>query len=135
MTALLVVVLALVVLYAGLLGALVAAGRVTDARAIARLVPDCLVLARRLLRDPAVPLRHKIALAGLIAYLASPIDLVPDFVPIIGHLDDAALVVLLIRALIRAGGPQLIRRHWPGSARGLALVLRLAYNPGGWRTT
>jgi uncharacterized membrane protein YkvA (DUF1232 family) len=124
-----------VALYAGLLALLFRAGRGTDARAIARLVPDCLVLARRLLGDPGVPLRHKLALAGLIAYVVMPIDLVPDFLPVIGHLDDAILVALVLRGLVRASGPELVRRHWPGSARGLDVVLWLAYSPGGWRTT
>jgi uncharacterized membrane protein YkvA (DUF1232 family) len=132
---LLVALLILVALYALLIAALVLAGRATDARAVARLVPDCIVLGRRLLSDPRVMLRHKVALGLLVGYLAMPIDLVPDFVPVIGYLDDAALVVVVLRALVRSSGPTLLREHWPGSARGLELVLRLTYSPGGWRTT
>jgi uncharacterized membrane protein YkvA (DUF1232 family) len=126
--------LALVVLlaaYAALIGALVLAGRTTDARMVARIIPDCIVLGRRLLGDPRVLLRHKLALGLLVGYLASPLDLVPDFLPVIGYLDDAALVVLVLRALVRSSGPELLREHWPGSGRALELVLRLVYRPGG----
>jgi uncharacterized membrane protein YkvA (DUF1232 family) len=133
--ALLVVLLVLLAAYAVLIAALVLAGRTTDARMVARLVPDCIVLGRRLLRDPRVQLRHKLALGLLVGYLASPLDLVPDFIPLIGHLDDAALVVVVLRALVRSSGPELVREHWPGSGRALELVLRLVYSPGGWRTT
>ena len=135
MPALLLALLILVALYALLVAALVLAGRATDARVVARLVPHCIVLGRRLLGDPRVMLRHKVALGLLVGYLAMPIDLVPDFIPVIGYLDDAALVVVVLRALVRSNGPALLREHWPGSARGLELVLRLTYSPGGWRTT
>jgi uncharacterized membrane protein YkvA (DUF1232 family) len=133
--ALLVVLVIVLVVYALLIAALFLAGRDTDARALARLVPDCVVLGRRLLSDPRVLLRHKIALGLLVGYLAMPIDLVPDFIPVVGYLDDAALVVVVLRALVRANGPALLREHWPGTLRGLDLVLRLTYRPGGWRTT
>ena len=135
MSALLFAVIVVVVAYAAVVAALFVAGRDTDARALARLVPDCVILGRRLLGDRRVPLRHKVALALLVAYLAFPIDLVPDFIPVVGYLDDAALVVVVLRALVRSSGPELLREHWPGSGRGLALVLRLTYSPGGWRTT
>ena len=135
MSALLVVLLVVAAAYAAVVAALFLAGRETDARALARLVPDCVVLGRRLLRDPRVLLRHKVALGLLVGYLAMPIDLVPDFIPVVGYLDDAALVVVVLRALVRSNGPELLREHWPGSGRGLELVLRLTYRPGGWRTT
>jgi uncharacterized membrane protein YkvA (DUF1232 family) len=94
-------------------------------------VPDCLVLARGLLGDREVPRRCKLALAGLVVYLASPMDLVPDFLPVIGVLDDAILVALTLRWIVRVAGADRIGRHWRGSARGLELVLRVAYRPGG----
>jgi uncharacterized membrane protein YkvA (DUF1232 family) len=134
-SALLVALLVLIAAYGALVAALVVAGRTTDARAVARLVPDCIVLGRRLLGDPRVLLRHKLALGLLVGYLASPLDLVPDFIPLIGYLDDAALVVVVLRALVRSSGPELLSEHWPGSGRALELVLRLIYSPGGWRTT
>jgi uncharacterized membrane protein YkvA (DUF1232 family) len=112
--------------YAALLLALVLAGRGQDARAAARFVPDCLVLFRRLAGDPRVPRRQKALLAGLVAYLAMPIDLVPDFIPVAGQLDDAILVLLVLRSLIARSGDAIVREHWPGPAAGLELLLRAA---------
>jgi len=128
---LLVAALVAIGLYALFLAGLALAGRGPEARALARLVPDCLVLARGLLGDRDVPARCKLALAGLVLYLASPIDLVPDFLPVIGVLDDAILVALTLRWIVRVAGSERIGRHWRGSARGLELVLRVAYKPGG----
>ena len=128
---LLVAALVAIGLYALFLAGLALSGRAPEARALARLVPDCFVLARGLLGDSEVPTRCKIALVGLIAYLASPIDLVPDFLPVVGVLDDAILVVLTLRWILRTAGPARVSRHWRGSRRGLELVLRAAYNPGG----
>jgi uncharacterized membrane protein YkvA (DUF1232 family) len=113
-------------LYAALVGALVIAGRRVEARALAALVPDCAVLCRRLVGDPRVPRVRKLALAGLLAYLALPIDLIPDFLPIAGQLDDALLAALVLRGLLRAAGEELVREHWPGPEPSLRLVLRLA---------
>jgi uncharacterized membrane protein YkvA (DUF1232 family) len=113
--------------YATLVIALMVAGRKGDARALVRLVPDCVVLFKRLLTDPRVDWWRKAILVLVIAYVASPIDLVPDFVPIAGQLDDAILVVLAIRLLLRGGGPRLLSEHWPGPARSLEFIRRLAY--------
>jgi uncharacterized membrane protein YkvA (DUF1232 family) len=128
---LLVAALVAIGLYALFLAGLALAGREPEARALARLVPDCLVLSRGLLGDREVPARCKLALIGLVAYLASPIDLVPDFLPVIGVLDDAIVVALTLRWILRAAGTERVTRHWRGSARGLELVLRAAYRPGG----
>jgi len=111
--------------YLALVGALVLAGRRTQARALARFIPDCAVLLRRLLSDPRVPRRSKLALGALAAYLVLPFDLVPDFIPVAGQLDDAILVALVLRAALGAAGPELVREHWPGSDAGLGVVLRL----------
>jgi uncharacterized membrane protein YkvA (DUF1232 family) len=119
------IVLALV-LYAALVVVLVVRGRRGDARAVAGFVPDCVVLFGRLLRDPAVPRRRKLLLALLLVYLASPIDLIPDFIPVAGQLDDAILVGLGLRAVLRGAGDDVVRRHWPGPEPSLALLLRLA---------
>jgi uncharacterized membrane protein YkvA (DUF1232 family) len=105
---------------------LVAAGRRSDARALATFIPDCIVLVTRLARDPRVPRRRKFLLLGLAGYLALPFDLVPDFIPVAGQLDDAIIVALVLRHFIRAGGEPLIRELWPGPDRSLALILRLA---------
>ena len=114
-------------LYAALVITLVVAGRKRDARALVRLVPDCVVLFKRLLTDPRVDWWRKVVLVLVIAYVASPIDLVPDFIPIAGQLDDAILIVIAIRVLLRGGGPRLLSEHWPGPARSLEFIRRLAY--------
>ena len=115
--------------YLGGLAVLLLAGRGTDARAVARLVPDCLRLARRLARDPRISRGRRLSLLALVAYLALPFDLVPDFIPVLGALDDALLVVLVLRGVVRAAGPELVAEHWPGPRRGLDLLrgaLRIA---------
>jgi uncharacterized membrane protein YkvA (DUF1232 family) len=116
-------------LYAAFVLALVAAGRRSQARAVAGFVPDCLVLIKRLIGDERIPRAKKIPLVLLAGYLASPIDLVPDFIPVAGQLDDAILVALALRYLTRASGPRLVREHWPGPPESLRAVLRLAGTP------
>lgn len=117
---------AFVLLYALFVIALLIAGRRESARALAGFIPDCVILCTRLLRDPRVPRRHKTMLVALAGYLALPFDLVPDFIPVAGQLDDVVIVALVLRRLIRGGGEELIREHWPGPQSSLALVLRLA---------
>ena len=94
-------------------------------RALAGFVPDCAVLFGRLLRDPRVARGRKLALAGLVGYLALPFDLVPDFLPVVGQLDDAVLVALVLRGVVRRQ-PELVREHWPGPEASLNVLLRLA---------
>jgi uncharacterized membrane protein YkvA (DUF1232 family) len=115
----------LAVYAAGVL-ALVLAGRRGDARALATFIPDCIVLVTRLAHDPRVPRRRKLLLLALVGYLALPFDLVPDFIPIAGQLDDAIVVALVLRHLVRAGSEPMIRELWPGPERSLTLILRLA---------
>ncbi|MFL5946907.1 MAG: YkvA family protein [Gaiellaceae bacterium] len=118
--------------YASFVAWLVIRGRNEDARAFARFIPDCLVLVTRLARDPRVPRRRKLLLIGLVAYLSLPFDLVPDFIPVAGQLDDAVVVALILRHFLRAGGESMIRELWPGPEQSLALILRLA-RPGASR--
>jgi uncharacterized membrane protein YkvA (DUF1232 family) len=73
-----------------------------------------------------VPRRRKLLLLGLVGYLALPLDLVPDFIPVAGQLDDAIIVALVLRHFVRGGGEPLIRELWPGPEQSLALILRLA---------
>jgi uncharacterized membrane protein YkvA (DUF1232 family) len=113
-------------LYVVAIAALIAAGRREDARAIAGFVPDCAVLVGRLARDRRVPRARRLLLWGLLAYLATPIDLVPDFLPVAGQLDDAVLVGIALRVLVRGGGEALVREAWPGPEASLTLVLRAA---------
>jgi uncharacterized membrane protein YkvA (DUF1232 family) len=83
------------------------------------------VLLTRLVRDERVPRRAKWPLLLLLPYLASPIDLIPDFIPMLGQLDDAAFVALALRRVVRLAGPNVVTELWPGSERGLRFVLAL----------
>jgi uncharacterized membrane protein YkvA (DUF1232 family) len=124
---LLVVAGALAAFYLLLLAGLLLAGRRVEARALAGFIPDCIVLLRRLLADDRVPRRRRLVLFALVAYIALPIDLVPDFVPVLGQLDDAIVAALALRYVLRSGGPELLREHWPGPKSSLELVIRLAF--------
>jgi uncharacterized membrane protein YkvA (DUF1232 family) len=106
--------------------ALIAAGRREDARALAGFIPDCIVLVSRLARDSRVSRPRRVALFAVLGYLALPIDLVPDFLPGIGQLDDAVVLGLALRVIVRGGGSELVREAWPGPQASLALVLRAA---------
>jgi uncharacterized membrane protein YkvA (DUF1232 family) len=73
-----------------------------------------------------VPRRRKLVLVALAAYLAMPIDVVPDFIPVAGQLDDAIIVAAALRTVVRHADPQLLREHWAGSDQSFGLLLRLA---------
>ncbi|MQA93648.1 MAG: DUF1232 domain-containing protein [Streptosporangiales bacterium] len=90
-----------------------------------RLLPDLLRLIRRLAADPALPRGVRTRLALLIAYLALPIDLIPDFIPVLGYADDAIVVTLALRSVVRHAGLEPIRRHWPGTDDGLTALCHL----------
>jgi uncharacterized membrane protein YkvA (DUF1232 family) len=100
--------------------------RLEHARAVAAFIPDCAVLVKRLLGDPRVPRRAKASLLLLLPYLASPIDLVPDFIPVVGQLDDALLVAAALAYVVRLTGREVVRELWPGGGDGLRVVLALA---------
>jgi uncharacterized membrane protein YkvA (DUF1232 family) len=121
---LLIVAACILVAYAAFVVALIVAGRGREVRDVARFIPDCVVLVRRLVGDPRVPRRHKLLLGALVGYLALPIDLVPDFIPVAGHVDDVVVVILALRVVLRASGSELVREHWPGPQSSLAFVLR-----------
>lgn len=91
-----------------------------------RLLPDVIRLLRRLAADPALPPGVRLRLWLLLGYLLLPLDLVPDFVPVIGYADDAIVIAVALRSVTRRAGPQALARHWPGSDEGLDAVRRLA---------
>jgi uncharacterized membrane protein YkvA (DUF1232 family) len=117
-------IVAAVAVYALVVATLVVAGRQGDASAFVRFVPDCVVLFRRLLRDPRVARRHRILLFALVGYLLLPFDIVPDFVPVAGQLDDAIIVVWALRTVLRGAGREALVDHWPGPERSLELLLK-----------
>ncbi|MDQ0632796.1 uncharacterized membrane protein YkvA (DUF1232 family) [Arthrobacter pascens] len=120
----------LVLIYAVLLVLLVLYARkhpeTVGMRDALRLLPDLLTLLRRLTADRSLPKGIRVRLVLLLLYLASPFDLVPDFIPVIGYADDAIIVALVLRAVIRKAGHGPLERHWPGTPAGLTLVRRLA---------
>ena len=103
-----------------------AGGERLGARALVRFVPDCVVLFRRLAADPRVPRRRKLLLAAVAGYLAFPLDLIPDFIPVVGQLDDALLLGFALRRIASGAGAELVTEHWPGPPSSLRLLLRLA---------
>jgi uncharacterized membrane protein YkvA (DUF1232 family) len=101
-------------------------GRREDFRALAGFVPDCAVLFGRLGRDARVPRRSKALLLVLAAYLALPFDVIPDFIPVLGHVDDAVAVAFVLRRLLKRVETALLEEHWPGPRSSLSVVFRLA---------
>jgi uncharacterized membrane protein YkvA (DUF1232 family) len=91
-----------------------------------RLLPDTVRLLKRLALDETLPRGVRVRLWLLFAYLAMPFDLVPDFIPVLGYADDAIIVAAVLRSVVRRAGADAIRRHWGGSADGLAALARVA---------
>ncbi|HAF09735.1 MAG TPA: hypothetical protein DCK98_06595 [Chloroflexi bacterium] len=116
----------LVAVWLGLVLALVLAGRRALAREIATLVPNLTRLFAGLLRDPRIPFRAKLVLGATALYLAMPIDLVPDLIPIVGSLDDAIVAAFALRFVVRASSPEIVAEHWPGDPATLRRILWLA---------
>ncbi|WP_371830489.1 YkvA family protein [Antrihabitans cavernicola] len=94
-----------------------------------RLLPDTVVLLRRLAADRELPRGVRIRLALLLVYLILPIDLVPDFIPVLGYADDAIIVAVTLRSVARRAGTHALDKHWPGTPDGLQVVRRLAGVP------
>lgn len=91
-----------------------------------RLLPDVIRLVARLARDRGLPRRLRLRLWLLLAYLAVPVDLVPDFIPVIGYADDAVLLMWTLRSVARVAGADAVALNWPGTPQGLQAVMRLA---------
>lgn len=94
-----------------------------------RILPDLLRLLPRLTADRTLPHRVRVGLAFLLAYLASPIDLVPDFIPVLGSADDAVVVAVVLRWVVRRAGVEAVRRNWPGTENGFAVLCRITGLP------
>ena len=90
------------------------------------MLPDVVRLLRRLAADPDVPRGVRLRLVGVAVYLAMPLDLVPDFIPVAGYADDVIVVALVLRSVARRAGVEAIDRHWPGTPDGLRLLKRVA---------
>lgn len=88
-------------------------------------VPDLLRLVRNLLTDRAMPRAVRLALLGLLAWLVSPIDLIPEFIPVLGPIDDIVVAVLVLRFVRRRVGDAELRRRWRGSEATFELLLRV----------
>ncbi|MEZ0446969.1 YkvA family protein [Cellulomonas sp. ICMP 17802] len=99
-------------------------------RDLLRLLPDVVRLVRRLAADAGLPRGVRVRLWLLLGYLALPIDLVPDFIPVLGYADDAVVVALVLRSVVRHAGAEAVTRHWPGTPEGLAALQRLVGSPG-----
>lgn len=90
-----------------------------------RMLPDLLRLIPRLARDKSLPRGVRVRLALLVVYLALPIDLIPDFIPVLGYADDAIVVTLVLRGVVRRAGLAAVRAHWPGTDDGFDALTRL----------
>ena len=106
--------------------ALLVAGRRTAASELATLLPNLILLFRGLVRDPRVPRGSKIWLGIAIAWFVSPIDLIPEFIPVLGPLDDAVVAALVLRHVLRRAGRGVVTEHWRGDPATLDTILRVA---------
>jgi uncharacterized membrane protein YkvA (DUF1232 family) len=114
------------VLYAILVLGLMIAGKRVAAKELATLIPNLLLLFKDLVKDPRVPRGAKVWLLIGALWLASPIDLLPEFLPVIGPLDDAIVAALILRHLAHRAGTEVIGTHWRGDPRTLERVLSIA---------
>ncbi|MBM6622377.1 DUF1232 domain-containing protein [Micrococcaceae bacterium RIT802] len=94
-----------------------------------RFVPDLMVLLKRILTDRTAGRAPRFLVAGLLLYLLCPIDLVPDFIPVVGYADDVLVVAWVLRLVVRSAGPAPLRTHWPGTEAGLRAIESLAGIP------
>jgi uncharacterized membrane protein YkvA (DUF1232 family) len=116
-------------IYLVLVAALILSGRKVAAKELATLLPNLILLFKDLARDPSVPRRAKVVLALAAVWLVSPIDLLPEFLPVLGPLDDAVVAALALRYLVRRSGPEVVRDHWRGERATLDVILHAARIP------
>lgn len=126
MDALWVIVVAVLAIWVLCVALLYLFGRKALATEIVRFIPNMTVLFRGLLADRRVPLRAKIVLVFGALWVASPIDLIPEFIPVIGPLDDAVVAALVLRTVVKAAGRDVVYEHWRGDPRVIERLLALA---------
>jgi uncharacterized membrane protein YkvA (DUF1232 family) len=119
----------LAALYLAVVAGLMLTGRGALAREVATFLPNLVMLFRGLGGDPRVPRRAKIALAIAAVWLASPIDLIPEFIPIAGPLDDAIVAAVVLRYVLRSTDRAVVDAHWRGDPKTLERLLALARIP------
>jgi uncharacterized membrane protein YkvA (DUF1232 family) len=125
------IVVALLVLWAGVLLLLwLTRPRGLATRDLLRVLPDVLRLGRSIVADRSVPLDVRLALIGALVWIVSPIDLIPEFIPVIGPLDDVVVAILVLRYAGRRLGIEELRRRWSGSDDGFRMVSRLLGSGG-----
>ncbi|MFL5736578.1 MAG: YkvA family protein [Actinomycetota bacterium] len=107
------------------IAALFVAGKRTAAREVAALIPNLLMLFKGLVRDPRVSRGSKALLVVGVVWVASPIDLIPEFIPVLGPLDDALVAALILRHVLRTTGREVVADHWRGDAATLDRLLSL----------
>lgn len=129
MRTLVIALLILGAIYLVLVAALILSGRKVAARELATLLPNLILLFMDLARDPNVPRRAKVVLALAAVWLVSPIDLLPEFLPVLGPLDDAVVAALALRYLVRRAGAEVVRDHWRGERATLDVILHAARIP------
>ena len=115
--------------YLVLILVLILAGRRTAAREAALLLPNLARLFKDLIKDPRVPRRSKWLLMFGAAWIVSPIDLIPEFIPFLGPLDDAVVAALILRRLVRTAGRDVVLEHWHGDPATIARLLRVVESP------
>lgn len=116
--------------YATVVAALMIAGQRTAAREVATLLPNLIRLFKGLVKDPRVPRGSKALLLFGAVWVASPIDLIPEFIPFLGPLDDAVVAALILRHLMKTAGPDVIGEHWRGDQVTLSRLLRVVGSQG-----
>jgi uncharacterized membrane protein YkvA (DUF1232 family) len=118
--------IALVAIWALAVLVLLWSGRKTAAKELVVLLPNLVRLFRGLIGDPRVPRGSKALLLVGAVWLVSPIDLIPEFLPVIGGIDDAIVAALILRHLVRRAGDEVVREHWKGDPKTIGLILRVA---------
>jgi uncharacterized membrane protein YkvA (DUF1232 family) len=123
---LLVALLVVLVVWAVAIAVLFLVGRGLAAKRLLTLVPNLVSLFRGLLADDRVPVTSKLLLGAGLVWIVSPIDLVPEFIPVLGPFDDAIVGALVLRHVVRRAGPSVVAAHWHGDEATLAMLLRVA---------